>query len=167
MKNYRESHRAEHNAYVKKYRENKDRTLESRIYREKHKEKLAEYEKKRSSSRKEKRKSESCRKYQRDYIRNRRQKDINCRLKTSVGNRIRDALRGRVKKHNSTLELLGCSIESLRTFLEEKFTEGMTWDNYGTWHIDHIKPLALFDLSDPSALADAMHFTNLQPLGTQ
>lgn len=50
------------------------------------------------------------------------------------------------------------------THLEAKFSEGMTWQNYGTWHIDHIRPLASFDLTDPAQVRLACHFTNLQPL---
>lgn len=40
----------------------------------------------------------------------------------------------------------------------------MSWDNYGKWHIDHIKPLADFDLSDPKQFKEACHYSNLQPL---
>lgn len=49
-------------------------------------------------------------------------------------------------------------------YLEAKFTDGMSWKNYGKWHIDHIKPLASFDLTDPEQVKAACHFTNLQPL---
>ena len=40
----------------------------------------------------------------------------------------------------------------------------MTWDNYGEWHIDHIKPISSFDLKDAKNQKLAMHYTNLQPL---
>lgn len=42
----------------------------------------------------------------------------------------------------------------------------MTWDNYGVygWHIDHRKPFAAIDISDPNQLKSVTHYSNLQPL---
>lgn len=64
------------------------------------------------------------------------------------------------------MEMLGCSVEDLKTKLEAQFQSGMSWDNYGRtgWHIDHIRPCASFDLSDPMQQAECFHYTNLQPL---
>ncbi len=64
------------------------------------------------------------------------------------------------------MELIGCSSKELESYLETQFTEGMTWDNYGYygWHIDHIKPCASFDLSDPEQQKLCFHYSNLQPL---
>lgn len=65
-------------------------------------------------------------------------------------------------KNHSINSYLGCSYEELKTHLELKFQPGMTWDNYGKWHIDHIKPLSLGqNISD---LENLCHYTNLQPL---
>jgi hypothetical protein len=62
--------------------------------------------------------------------------------------------------------LLGCSIEFLKKHLETQFTEGMSWDNYTYygWHIDHIKPCKLFDLSKPEEQQKCFHYSNLQPM---
>ena len=62
------------------------------------------------------------------------------------------------------LDLLGCRLSELVSYLESKFLPGMSWENRNLWHLDHIRPLKTFDLSDPTQLAVACHFTNLQPL---
>ncbi len=70
----------------------------------------------------------------------------------------------RNEKSGHTIDLLGCSIEFLKKRFESMFTEGMTWENYGKWHIDHIIPCSIFDLTKPEAQAFCFHYTNLQPL---
>ena len=59
---------------------------------------------------------------------------------------------------------IGCSRDELCDHLESMFAEGMSWDNMGEWHIDHIKPLSSFDVLDESDRAKANNFSNLQPL---
>lgn len=88
------------------------------------------------------------------------------RIKKYVAQRIRKALRlQHTNKSASTLQLIGCEIDQLRSHLERRFTDGMSWTNYGDkWHIDHIVPLAAFDLTDPREQRRAFHYTNLQPL---
>lgn len=62
-------------------------------------------------------------------------------------------------------ERLGCSIAEFRTWLESQFKDGMTWENHGlVWHVDHIKPLSWFDLTDENQQKEAFHYTNQQPL---
>ena len=79
-------------------------------------------------------------------------------------NRIRDVLRGR-NKSASTMALLGCTIEKLKKYIQNQFVDGMTWDNIGTtWHMDHMLPVSLFDLSDPEQQRRCFHYSNLQPL---
>jgi len=79
--------------------------------------------------------------------------------------RLTDALKNNIKSKR-TLELLGCSIEEFKSHIELQFKEGMTWDNHGhyTWHIDHIRPCASFDLTDPKQQKMCFHYTNMQPL---
>jgi hypothetical protein len=82
--------------------------------------------------------------------------------------RVCNAIRRSVKKGSKsapTAALIGCSIDFLRNHLESRFRDGMTWGNYGPfWHVDHIKPIADFDLSDPEQQIACFHYTNLQPL---
>lgn len=77
--------------------------------------------------------------------------------------RMKDALKGH-KPRKTTMRYVGCSNEFLKEYLQSLFTDGMTWDNYGDWHIDHIIPLSYFDLTDEAQLEEACHYTNLQPL---
>ena len=68
----------------------------------------------------------------------------------------------RSKKH--TFEYVGCNLQELREHLEKQFTIGMSWENQGQWHIDHIRPCASFDLSKEEERHKCFHYTNLQPL---
>lgn len=67
-------------------------------------------------------------------------------------------------KHAPTLKLLGCTVEHFRFHLEQQFSDGMTWDNYGDWHLDHVQPCASFDQTDPEQQKQCWHYTNYQPL---
>ena len=73
-------------------------------------------------------------------------------------------LRQNVSKSQRTITLVGCTPSFLRAWIESKFLPGMTWENRDQWHIDHIIPLAKFDLSDLTQQVAAFHYTNLQPL---
>jgi hypothetical protein len=91
-------------------------------------------------------------------------KDLNFKMKHQLGTRIRKVLNGVIKKSKSTNELVGCTIEQLWIHLEKSFKPGMTKENYGKWHVDHIRPCASFDLSKPEEQAKCFHYTNLQAL---
>lgn len=64
------------------------------------------------------------------------------------------------------MDLLGCTIEEFRAYLESKFTEGITWDNYGKqgWVIDHIIPCRSFDLTKIEEQKKCFNYKNMQPL---
>jgi hypothetical protein len=70
-------------------------------------------------------------------------------------------LNGKVK-NASTIELLGYGYQELKEHITSLFTDGMSWENYGEWHIDHIKPLSSFDEDTPIHVVNAL--SNLQPL---
>ena len=108
---------------------------------------------------------ERLRPMQSKYQRKRKQTDINFKIKCNLSTRIWQALKNN-SKSKRTLELLGCTIEEFKQHLQFKFTQGMTWDNYGYygWHVDHIKPCAKFDLTDPKQQLICFNYKNLQPL---
>ena len=66
------------------------------------------------------------------------------------------------KKLSKTIDMLGYSAEDLKNHIESLFKEGMCWDNYGEWHIDHIKPVSLFDELENVNVVNSLD--NLQPL---
>lgn len=69
------------------------------------------------------------------------------------------------KKNSPSCEYVGCSPEFLRNHIEEQFQLGMTWENYGEWHVDHIVPLSWWDFRMfPDHLFIASHWSNLQPM---
>jgi hypothetical protein len=87
------------------------------------------------------------------------------KIKKTLRCRLYHALRSQAaQKSNRTLKLTGCNIPYLMGYLAAKFTEGMTWENQGKWHIDHIKPCSKFNLLDEEEQKKCFHYTNLQPL---
>jgi hypothetical protein len=70
------------------------------------------------------------------------------------------------KKAAKSIELLGCSIEKARKYIESKFQEGMSWENFGHggWHLDHVIPCSAFNLRDPKHQRRCFHYTNLRPM---
>jgi hypothetical protein len=91
--------------------------------------------------------------------------DVNYRLKCNLRSRLYGALK-RGRKSAATMVLLGCSIEKLRQHLESLFTEGMRWAALmrGEIEVDHIVPVAAFDLTAPEQQRACFHYSNLQPL---
>jgi hypothetical protein len=104
-----------------------------------------------------------CKRCRADWESNRKKTDKNYRILHSMRNRIRMAIKNNVKRGRS-LELIGCSIDFLKDYLTKKFAKGMSWENHGKWHIDHIRPCSSFDLSKKEEQEKCFHYTNLQPL---
>jgi hypothetical protein len=72
----------------------------------------------------------------------------------------------RRKAGRSWREFVDYSVEELVAHLERQFLKGMSWENMGEWHIDHIVPLAAFTITgaDDPELRRAWALTNLRPI---
>ena len=74
-------------------------------------------------------------------------------------------LKGITKKSTKTLNLLDVkNVSEVKIHLEKQFKNGMTWNNHGEWHIDHIIPCASFNLRCPVQQLACFNYKNLQPL---
>ena len=92
-----------------------------------------------------------------------RMQDPNQRVK----HRLRSLLSGSFSrqgfsKNSRTQEILGCDWETFKQHIESQFVEGMTWENHGEWHYDHIKPVSL--AKTEAEVIELNHYTNFQPL---
>lgn len=128
---------------LKSYHKNKEKNKEKlKLYRIKNREKRTEY--------------------QRNKIKN----DELYKLSSTMRSRLRNLYNKKNwSKTNKTFDLVGCSTEFLKEHLEKQFKDGMSWDNYGNWHIDHIIPLS--SAKNTEELNKLCHYSNLQPLWAQ
>ena len=102
-----------------------------------------------------------------EWVRNRKKTNPQFKLSVLLRNRLLSILKSQgIKKTESAMELLGCTVEVLREHLESTFKPGMTWENHSFegWHIDHIKAIANFDLEDLEQRKKCFHYTNLQAM---
>jgi hypothetical protein len=74
-------------------------------------------------------------------------------------------LRNKIKKTDRTIKLLKYTPDDLKSHIENLFTECMSWENYGTWHIDHIVHLTLFKDDAPCHIVNEL--SNLRPLNAK
>ena len=114
---------------------------------------------------------EFYRTYNRDYQKNRIKSDTLYRLSRSITSSIYNSIISKsFTKKSKTIEILGCSIEEFKLYLESRFEEWMTWENKGLyngdfeygWDIDHIIPTSSAETEED--IIRLNHYTNLQPL---
>lgn len=165
QKVYREKNRDELNRKKKIYRQthadvikayNEAHKEEAKRWRQENKEKLTEYAKNWRSENKDQVKA---------YYKEKRTQDEQYRLSTNYRRRISLILRsGQIS--NRMQDLLGCDFETLKAHIEKQFKPGMAWENYGLegWQIDHIRPCAAFDMTDPQQVKACFNYKNMQPL---
>lgn len=90
---------------------------------------------------------------------------IDGKLKSCLASAICNSLQGR-KQGRHWEFLVGYTVEQLKQYLEKQFTDGMSWQNYGKWHIDHIRPKSSFQFLSPDDedFKKCWSLSNLQPL---
>lgn len=139
----------------------------SKANRKKLSQKQRKYRELHSYSEYNKRYFQEHKEYFRNYARSKRKNDLQYKITQRLRGRINCALkRKKISKSQLFFDLVGCSSDFLISWIENQFHDGMSWDNYGLkgWHIDHIRPCASFDLTDPEQQKQCFHYTNLQPL---
>lgn len=101
-----------------------------------------------------------------EYRKNKMNTDPVFKLKSNTRsllyNSFKRSCRGKYIKSESTENMLCCSMEYFINYISSKFTEGMSFENYGKWHLDHIKPLS--DCNNYKDIIGYNHYTNIQPL---
>lgn len=101
-----------------------------------------------------------------EYNRERARVDPVFRMAQRCKKRIWAALNeGGYTKKSRSFEIIGCTPQELANHLASQFVDGMTFDNYGAWHIDHIVPLA--SAKTEKDVISLCHYSNLQPLWAQ
>lgn len=107
--------------------------------------------------------SDKRRGYANEWLKQKRKKDINFRIKCSLSANIKKHLKQ--NKKDKTVSYLDYNIDELVIHLESQFDKNMSWDNYGEyWHIDHIIPQSLYDFSKKENIKKCWDLRNLRPL---
>jgi hypothetical protein len=147
----------------KYYESNKEKISEYYSeWREDNKERLKEYQKKWREENRDK-----LRKTKRDYERNRKSRDPLYKLISNFRTAIYQVLKeSNVEKNGHYFDILGYTPEELINHLEKQFTEGMTWENYGEFHVDHKLPISSFDIKEigDEEFIRCWCLDNLQPM---
>lgn len=170
----KESYQKKRKLYLKKYYSNpKNKEKRLKWYKEWSKrdyvrQKKLDYKKRN----REHIRKQSCEYAKRPEVRARIRNQVRQRLKTDpiflIKYRLRTRFyqyvkRGLAKKQVKTSELIGCDWKYLKNHLQKRFKKGMNWQNFGEWHIDHIKPMAHFNLLDVKEQYECCNYKNLQP----
>jgi len=141
IKKYNKEYRQANKQKIKKYNKDNKENIKKRLkeWREANRENLAKYQKER------------------------RQSEPLFKMKCNLRKRTYLAFKNKgYSKNTKTQEILGVDWETTKKHIERQFTKGMSWGNYGQWHIDHIIPLASANTEEK--ILQLCHYSNLQPL---
>lgn len=117
----------------------------------------------RNSYKRNRQQTEHGKKMARDYCAKKFKEDPMFALKNRLRSRVNICIRKKGwSKKSKTIKMLGAEWEIVKAHLESLFVDGMSWENRGDWHIDHIVPLAA--AQNEEELEKLCHYTNLRPL---
>ena len=155
-------HEINPNYNINYYQDNSNYFKEkNKEYREKNSECWVEYWKEYNKKYKENNPN-----YCKEYKQTRRKNDPIYKLqegiRSNISNSFKRACSGKYSKRAKTIEMLGCEFEYFIQHIQSQFTEGMTLENYGKWHLDHIIPISSAKTEDE--IIKLNHYTNFQPL---
>jgi hypothetical protein len=85
---------------------------------------------------------------------------LQCRIRVQIKNYIK-RINVNKPKSCSTTNILGCSFHEFKEYIQKQFSEGMSWDNYGKWHLEHIIPVSLGKTE--TEVIELCHYTNYRP----
>jgi hypothetical protein len=86
------------------------------------------------------------------------------RLRIGMRRRLTDLRRRGLDPSITVDQVVGCTWAEYVAYIETKLRPGMSWENYGSWQIDHIEPIARANLSDPGEARRILHYSNTEPL---
>lgn len=166
---YNKKYREENKEYYIKYNQKEKEKERKRIWRENNKEYYKSYQ----EENKEKLKEKHSNWYQnnKSSVKQRVKKYFYNKLKTNdlfkLHNMIRNSISQSIKKmgytkKSRTYEILGITYEEFKIYIENLFQEGMSWKNYGKWHLDHKTPISWAKTEEE--VYKLNHYTNFQPL---
>jgi hypothetical protein len=107
------------------------------------------------------------REYKRKYEKHRKDTDPTYKLIANFRTAIYQVLKeNNIEKNKHYFDILRYTPEELISHLEKQFTDGMTWDNYGEWHVDHRIPISSFNFEsvDDDSFIKCWSLDNLQPM---
>lgn len=156
-KKYKEENREYYKEYHKEYYRKNKNTIDFNKWAKDNPEKYRDTRRKWELKNKEK-----ISKYKKKH---REKESLNpfLKFKRATRNNITKSIkRGGYKKGSSSFNILGCPFDVFKQHIERQFQKGMTWDNYGDWHLDHIIPMA--SATTEEEVLKLNHYTNFQPL---
>lgn len=143
---------------IKEKRHNRDKTPESKKHRSEYRQTSEKFK----ATQEKFESSEKRKQWRLEYGR---------KLDVKVGKRLRTRVWEMIKKQGASKqykfdEYLGCTVVFFMSYIESLWEDEMSWDNYthSGWHLDHIRPCASFDLTDPAQQRQCFHYSNYQPL---